>query len=211
MLNFAESGHPIFRASCAVERGDLRSKGHGKNPIQFNGSEENIELLLCTIISANQLSVFGAVADLCRELSKDSMASEKPEAYDHLETVEIPTEPPTPDSHTDEHPQGNLLQDYDRKFEQLTYHQKLSKLCSDAGLKTVERVQFFITLYAEEGQLMQHLCREYTVPRNDERTRARGWIQKNTKIGPVLDAKVCRHQDRYGIEIQVEPLLGFGS
>ena len=27
MLNFAESGHPVFRASSAVERGELKSKG----------------------------------------------------------------------------------------------------------------------------------------------------------------------------------------
>ena len=86
-----ESGHPIFLASCVFERWELRSEGHGKKFIHFNGCEENSELLLRTIISANQLSVFGAVADLCRELSEDSMASEKPEAYDHLETMEIPT------------------------------------------------------------------------------------------------------------------------
>ena len=28
----------------------------------------------------------------------------------------------------------------------------------------------------------------------------------NTKIGPVLDVKVCFHQKRYGIEIMIEPL-----
>ena len=27
MLNFAESGHPVFRATSAVERGELKSKG----------------------------------------------------------------------------------------------------------------------------------------------------------------------------------------
>ena len=32
MLNFAESGHPIFRASSALERGELRSKLKG-NPL----------------------------------------------------------------------------------------------------------------------------------------------------------------------------------
>ena len=68
------------------------------------------------------------MADLCRELSKVSVASEKPEAHDHLETMEIPTEPPTADLHTDEQPQGNLLQDYEGKFEQLIDDQKLSKL-----------------------------------------------------------------------------------
>ena len=56
---FSGSGHPIFRASSAFERGELRSKG-GRKYTYFNGSEENIELLLRTIISANQLSVYGA-------------------------------------------------------------------------------------------------------------------------------------------------------
>ena len=55
MANFSGSGHPIFRASSAFERGELRSKGGGKKSIHFNGGEENIELLLCTVISANQL------------------------------------------------------------------------------------------------------------------------------------------------------------
>ena len=31
--------------------------------IHFNGSEETIELILRTVISVNQLSVYGAVAD----------------------------------------------------------------------------------------------------------------------------------------------------
>ena len=84
--NFSGSGHPIFRA---FERGELRSKEHGKKSIQFNGSDENIELLLRAVISANQLSVNGAIADLCKELSEDFRASGKPEAPDHLETMEI--------------------------------------------------------------------------------------------------------------------------
>ena len=49
MLNFAESGHP----------------GKGKRSIHFNDSEETIELILRTIISVNQLSIYGAETDLC--------------------------------------------------------------------------------------------------------------------------------------------------
>ena len=30
MLEFAESGHPIFRATTPLSRGRLKSKGHGK-------------------------------------------------------------------------------------------------------------------------------------------------------------------------------------
>ena len=117
MLNFARTSHSIFRASSALERGELRSKG-SKKSIHFNDSEENIELLLRTDRAA---------ADLCRELSKDSRALEKPDAYEYLETMEIPTEPPMADPHTDRKRQGNLAQDSERKFEQLSDDQKVSK------------------------------------------------------------------------------------
>ena len=43
--------------------------------------------------------------------------------------------------------------------------------------------------------------------RNDKGTRVRGWIRKNTRIGPLLDTKVCRHGDRYSIEVLVETLF----
>ena len=84
----------------------------------------------------------------------------------------------------------------------------LSKLCSDAGLKIVEKGQIFITPDEEEGpDEMKNLCREYTLPRSEEASRERGWILGNTNIGPVLDVKVCLHQNRYGIEIMVESLF----
>ena len=54
---------------------------------------------------------------------------------------------------------------------------------------------------------MQHLCREYTMARNEKGTRKRGWILKNTKIGPVLNMKVCYRDDRYSIEVQIPSLF----
>ena len=93
-------------------------------------------------------------------------------------------------------------------MEQLSDNQKLSKLCSDTGLKTVERGQYTIILDTAEGPSgMVHLCREYTLPRSDPRTRARRWIRRNTKIGPVLNIHVCHHEDRYSVEIQVQSLF----
>ena len=72
-------------------------------------------------------------------------------------------------SHTNVELQGNLLQDYEHKFEHLTEDQKLSKLCYDVGLKIVERGEIFITLAEEEGPVaMKNLCREYTLPRSEE-------------------------------------------
>ena len=131
----------------------------------------------------------------------------KPEAPDHLETMEIPTGLSNAETHTNAQQRKNLVQEYDRTFEQLSEDQKLSKLCSDAGLKLVERGQYFRTLDTEEGQEMQHLCREYTMPRNEKKTRTRGWILKNTRIGPVLDIKVCHHEDQYTIEDLVQSLF----
>ena len=46
MLNFADSGHLVFCATSAKERGELKSKGGGKKSIHFNGSEETVELIL---------------------------------------------------------------------------------------------------------------------------------------------------------------------
>ena len=38
-------------------------------------------------------------------------------------------------------------------------------------------------------------------------TRAKGWILKNMRIGPVLDTRVCRHEDRNSIEVLVQSLF----
>ena len=79
---------------------------------------------------------------------------------------------------------GNLLRDKKHKFEQLLEDQKLSKLCSDAGLKIVEKGQ------------------------SEETSRLRGgWILGNTKIGPDLVVKVCLHQGCYDVEIVIESLF----
>ena len=94
----------------------------------------------------------------------------KPAAPQHLEKVDIPTVLTKAENSTNEQQWRSLRQEYERKFGQLSEDQKLSKLCSDAGLKLVEREQYFYTLETEEGQQMQHLCREYTLPRNERRS-----------------------------------------
>ena len=37
------------------------------------------------------------------------------------------------------------------------------------------------------------------MPRNEMETRVRGWIRKNTRIGPVLKVKVCYRDDRFPV------------
>ena len=56
MLEFAESGHPIFRANCPTEN------------CRYNCADlETIKTVFRTIISVSQLSLYGAVAQICEE------------------------------------------------------------------------------------------------------------------------------------------------
>ena len=67
LLEFAESGHPTFRATTPLSRGIVKSKGHGKLSIHFTADELTIETIFRIIITVNQLSIYGAVAAICEE------------------------------------------------------------------------------------------------------------------------------------------------
>ena len=60
--------------------------------MHFNGSDSNTELLIRIILSDNQVSIYGAVADLCEELSKDSGSTGKPVAHENLDSMVTRTE-----------------------------------------------------------------------------------------------------------------------
>ena len=67
LLEFAESGHPTFRATTPLSKNILKSKGHGKLSIHFAADELTIETIFRIFISVNQLSIYGAVAAFCVE------------------------------------------------------------------------------------------------------------------------------------------------
>ena len=67
MLEFEESGHSIFRATSPLSRGQLKSKSHGKLSIHYCADLETIQTVFRTIVSVNQLSLHGAVAEMCEE------------------------------------------------------------------------------------------------------------------------------------------------
>ena len=69
MIKFGESGHPVFRAMSPLSRGTLKSKGGGNSSIHFCADGDTIETVFRTIISVNQLSIYGAVSDVCEEYS----------------------------------------------------------------------------------------------------------------------------------------------
>ena len=67
MVTLADSGHPVFRAASPLSRGQLKSKGGGKLSIHYCANQDTITTVVRTISSVNQLSLYGAVAEMCEE------------------------------------------------------------------------------------------------------------------------------------------------
>ena len=68
LVEFAESGCPIFRATTPLSRGALKSKGRGKLSIHFAADQDTIDTIYRIILSVNQLSIHGAVEAICEEV-----------------------------------------------------------------------------------------------------------------------------------------------
>ena len=96
-----------------------------------------------------------------------------------------------------------------RKFANRPDHLPLIKLCSNVGsTKTVAKGQYVTTFDDAELEILGGSSREYTLHRNDELSKVKGWIRGNTKIGPALLVAVCYHQGRYGIDVMINSLFG---
>ena len=191
---------------CLGER-RIKKQRKWKEVNTLQWQHQNVELLLQVVLSVDQLSIFGAVADMTEELPVGRRALGKPVASSQLDKQEILTQRPLAKMQANEERQRNLLQEYEQRFEKLSEDQKLSRLCSEAGSRLVEVGQFFYTFPSPRGKTNHSLCREYTLPRDQKRTRIKGWIQSNVRFGPVSDPKVCNQYGRYSIEVQVQSLF----
>ena len=93
------------------------------------------------------------------------------------------------------------LQRYEERIERISQTVKVSKFCMDARfLSVVEIGQYFMTKDNEE-QFYAMACREYTLSRNDRSSQPKGWIQGETKIGPVLEVTTSCLYGKHGVEI----------
>ena len=184
MLNFAESGHPVFRATSALGRGEMKRKRTGKKSFHFNGCDETIEWILRTGISINQLSVYGAAADLCKEMARDSSGAGKPAANENVESMVTPTEFPIayPVSQTDAEEQRELLREYEQKFAELLEQDKLTKLCSNALEEYWQRTILHYTWWRRSWRFDRIMSRVYFI--------SKLWIILRERVGP------WKHEDR---------------
>ena len=209
MIKFGESKHPVFRATSPLSRGVLKSKGGGKLSRHFCANEGTIETVFRTIISVNQLSIYGAVSNLCEECKTCHVRTGKPVLAGQSDPMFVPTcvmktyTPLTDDPAQEE----DLLQWYQERVERLSQQNRVIKFCTDAGfLTTVEVGQYFMTKDTEEFSQFRDsvACRECTLPRDEKSSDPKGWIRGNTKIGPVLEVTTSYLQGTYGVEIRIE-------
>ena len=140
LLEFAESGHPTFRATTPLSRGQLMSKGRGKLSIHYTADYPTIETVFRIIISANQLSIYGAVATICEEFETHQDGSGEPDVLMGQSIVlgeikaEIPLQNENPLNHQ------ILWQQYMERIESLSPESKVSRFCMEVGFMRVVEV-----------------------------------------------------------------------
>ena len=186
MLKFGESRYPVFRTTSPLSRGVLKSRGGGKLSIHFCADGRTIETVFRTIIFVNQLSIYGAVSDLCEECKSCHVRSGRLVLVGQSDPLFVPTSVmKTSTPSTDDLAQEDLLQKYQERVDKLSQQNREIKFCTDAGfLTTVDVGQYFMTKDTEEfSQFTESVaCREYTLPRDEKSSDPKGWIRGNTKI-----------------------------
>ena len=185
MIKFTESGHPVFRATSPLSRGALKSKGGGQLSIHFCAEGDTIETVLRTFISVNQLSIDGAVSDLCEEYSACQTRTVRPVLAGQSDPLLEPANLliTTPTRSIEVLAQENILHKCKERVERLPQQDCVIKICTDAEfLTTVEVGQNFMTKDTdglsqfteptdEFSQFTEPVtCREYTLPRNEKST-----------------------------------------
>ena len=133
MIKFGESGHPVFRGTSPLSRGALISRGGGTLSIHFCADGETIETVFRTIISVNQLSIYGAVSDSCEEHKSCHVTTGRLVWVGQPDPLFVPTDVmKTPTPSTDDPVQED-------------------KFCTNAGFLTMVDVgQYFMTKDTEE-------------------------------------------------------------
>ena len=146
LLEFAESGHPTFRATTPLSRGQLKSKVRGKLSIHFTADQDTVDTIYRIILSVNQLSVYGAVSAICEEFQdlQDRTGQLVILVGQSVVLGEVKAEALL----HDEDPMNDQIiwQQYIQQVESLSPENKVSQFCKEAGfMRVVEVGQHFVT------------------------------------------------------------------
>ena len=202
----------IPRHKCAQPR-NIQAKTRKKH-YSLPADLGNIELILRTIFSANQLSVYGAVSSWCIDLSERmqrqistgvnmSISKENGQLSQQLVPHEVGSL--ARGSTKTQGAAGNCWREHFLRFEMMTSEEQLRTVSEEAGfIRTVSEGMYHRT--GEDvndgfGNLIAP-CREYTFSRTHPDSEAKLEIYKYTEIGPVLDVKVICH-NAYWMDVHI--------
>ena len=152
MLNFSESGHPVFRGSSALERGNLKKQRKREIVYTFLWWRRHSRI-------GSSHKHFRQSTQYLRS-SRRSMQRTRSRFKKSNWPTELSTTNKTP--RTNDTVQGNLLHDYEQKFAILPDHLRLIKLCSNVGItKTVTKTVFHDPRRCGTGQIGRLMSRVY--------------------------------------------------
>ena len=174
--------------------------------IHFSAEPDTIDTIYRIILSANQLSIYGAVAAICDEFVGQPDNTGEPVILEGQSIVlgEVKAEAPAREEPEDS---NILLQKYFQQVQRLSPENRLSKFCKEAGFMSVVEVgQYFVTRNASEFLLRSVACREYTIPRDDPASEPKGWIQRNTRIGRILEVTTSFQHFKFGVEVRIQSM-----
>ena len=123
--------------------------------------------LFRTIVSVNQLSIYGAVSDLCEECTTCHVRTGRLVVAGQSVPLFVPSVMKTHIPLTDDPAPGeDLLQKHKERAERLSQQNRVIKICTDAGfLNVVEIGQYFMTKHTGEfSQFAEPVqCRDSTL------------------------------------------------
>ena len=196
-LEFGESRHPVFRATRSpLSRGQLKCKGGGKLSIHYCADQETISTVFRTNISVNQLSLQGAVAEMCEEYETFHDRTGQPVVGGQSISSFLTSVIKTKCLWTVMTLLAKIFycNNLENELKKLSQQDRLSKFFKDAGFPIIVEIgQYFMIKHtAEFSQFTDAAARrEYILPTDEEPSQPKGWIRVNTKIGPVLQVAIC--------------------
>ena len=140
LVEFAESGCPIFRATTPLSMGKLKSKGHGKLSIHYCADQATIETIFRIIVSANQLSLYVAVANMCEEYESHHDRSGQLDVMMGQSIVLSEIKAENLLENDDPAYQNFLLQRYEERIKSLSHTDRVSNLSMDVGFISVVEI-----------------------------------------------------------------------
>ena len=90
LVEFTTSGCPIFRITSPLSRCELKSKRHGKLSIYCGTDLETFETIFRIIVFANQLSHYGAIAEMCEEYESFHGETRRPVVMEQSSSSLVP-------------------------------------------------------------------------------------------------------------------------